>query len=378
MALWSRAGRLPGADEELTLVLPAGTTVRRRKVTVPRHALLEELLALPADIEVGPSLRAWSVAARLALELVARGRLSPTVNPSGHDVWRLGPFDPDDARRQAALAVVLPPEAHCHPLPGSGPLRLPSPTAIVRAFGDAVADIVPRTAAAAGGGHQAFAAEEPHPVGDAIDWFSAAAPGPGRTSVVLRLVPPADVDVELGPQGESESAPAPVAANVAAPLSSSGPEPEFYPGSEQDFSAELVLQSPDDPSLLVPVAKLWDAPDTVMSYFADAEDTLLLTLRRAARVWPALDRSSNRPGPIGSPLATTNATTCSAPWSTTWPPPGSGSSGPPSCWPRSRSRHPTPGPRVQTAHRAQTDLQPLGPPSRPERSPAVGWPWCGS
>jgi len=140
MALWSRAGRLPGADEELTLVLPAGTTVRRRKVTVPRHALLEELLALPADIEVGPSLRAWSVAARLALELVARGRLSPTVNPSGHDVWRLGPFDPDDARRQAALAVVLPlrPTAILSPgvarcasparRPSSGPSATPWPT----------------------------------------------------------------------------------------------------------------------------------------------------------------------------------------------------------------------------------------------------------
>ncbi|MDQ3306482.1 MAG: ATP-dependent helicase, partial [Actinomycetota bacterium] len=80
LALWHPSRTVAGADHELELSLPAGTQVRRRTVPVRRCALagaLDHLVDLPATAEVTPSLRAWSTAARLAVDLVARGRLLP-------------------------------------------------------------------------------------------------------------------------------------------------------------------------------------------------------------------------------------------------------------------------------------------------------------
>ncbi|KAA0232142.1 MAG: DEAD/DEAH box helicase [Actinobacteria bacterium] len=256
LALWSPEEELPGAGDELVLVLPAGSRVRRRAVPVRRVALrdvLDELLALPADAPVGASLRAWAVAVRLAVELVARGRLTPGVTPSGADTWRLGPLDPDDVRRQHQLAAALPASAHATPLEGSSVLRIPGAEASVAAFNDAVADLAPRTPAAPlACGHEAFATGAPRAVDGAADWFGSLGAGRARTTVTLRLEPPAD--------------------------------------AEGAFVAGLVLQSPDDPSLFVAAGELWDAPGAVLARFADAEETLLLTLRRAARVWPPLER----------------------------------------------------------------------------------------
>ena len=42
------------------------------------------------------SLAAWAVAARLGTDLVARGRLIPSISPGGFDTWRLGLLDPTD------------------------------------------------------------------------------------------------------------------------------------------------------------------------------------------------------------------------------------------------------------------------------------------
>ena len=256
LALWSATGGLPGADDEVTLILPAGTSVLRRDVSariVPLAELLDPLLSLPAAAPVGASIRAWSVAARLALELIARGRLTPGITALGNDGWQLGPLDPDDAARLASLADALPPEAHCLPVGSDPPLRMVSPAAAVRSFGDAVADLLVRTSAAPlVAGHDAFAATEPERVDGSLAWFAAINPAGGRTTITLRLEPP------------TEPADA--------------------------FEADLILQSPDDPSLWVPATDLWTAPEAVMSRFEGAEETLLLTLRRAARIWPPLGR----------------------------------------------------------------------------------------
>ncbi|MCP5033129.1 MAG: DEAD/DEAH box helicase [Actinomycetia bacterium] len=274
MALWSSGGRHPLADEELILALPATKVVRRRTVPVkivPLDEILIDLLTLPPHAPVGSSVRAWSVAARLALDLVARGRLTPDTTPDGHDTWRLGPLDPDDLRHQAELASALPPEAYCQPLDGS-PLRLADPIDMVRAFGDAIADLLPRTRGASQAvGQLTFATSEPQPVAANTDWFDESRPAQHDVAVTLRLCPP-DIVIDL------------VVDLDGSPASS---EPT---GHEEPFSAELVLQSADDPSLVLSAEDLWDAPDVVMARFADAEDAVLLTLRRAARIWPPLHR----------------------------------------------------------------------------------------
>ena len=256
LAFWSSAGRHDAADDEMLLVLPATKVVRRRLVPVKLVLLkdvLQELLTLPVGANVGSSIRAWSVVARLAVDLVARARLTPGITPNGYDTWRLGPLDPDDLRRQGELVMALPPEAYCRPLGSGSPLRLAGPGEMVRAFGDAVADLMPRTSAASrAAGHRAFAAIEPQPVGDCHDWFAHSGPARSDVTVTLRLSPPDD------------------------------PEGRFF--------ADLVLQSADDPSLMMTAEELWAAPDVVMARFIDAEDAVLLTLRRAARTWSPLNR----------------------------------------------------------------------------------------
>jgi superfamily II DNA or RNA helicase len=42
----------------------------------------------------------------LALHLVARGRLLPTVTDDGHDAWRVGPLDPSDVDRMRRLVIT--------------------------------------------------------------------------------------------------------------------------------------------------------------------------------------------------------------------------------------------------------------------------------
>jgi len=88
LALW-RKGSDEG-DTEVMLALPAGSTVRRRSVgsrAVPVDQALEALVDLAPVTNVSPSVRAWSVAARLAVDLLARGRILPSISPSGLDMW---------------------------------------------------------------------------------------------------------------------------------------------------------------------------------------------------------------------------------------------------------------------------------------------------
>jgi superfamily II DNA or RNA helicase len=259
-----------GGSDRLELVVPAGSTVRRRTVAVDRLTLREALpLLLTLDQDTAsPSLAAWAAAATAAVELVARGRLLPAVSGAGYGAWRVGPLDPDDARRLASLAAALPAEAHALPVPGSRPLHVASPSALLRAFLDAVADTLVRTAAATtASAAPAFATEEPLPVGDLAGWLAeAAAPASASATAGLRLTLPDDDD--------------------------------------QPFRALLQLRSTADPSLVVDVADLWDAPASVLSRFgADAERDLLLALRRGSRAWPPLAPVLRQAAPVVAELS---------------------------------------------------------------------------
>ena len=283
LALWPLAGGTEGRDaarrltpaDALELAVPAGTQIRRKTVAVHRVPLaeaLDALVELPAGAEVGRSVQAWAAAARIAVELVARGRLQPGVTPTGADTWRVGPLDPDDHRRRGELARALPPEAHAITLDGHRPARIGSAEAAVAAFADAVADLLPRTASApTAAGHGAFATGPISPdtgpndgddgtvtalgapfTGPAVDWLAGLRPSTDAVVVALRLEPPLD--------------------------------------EEDPFGAALQLQSATDPSLVLDAADLWTAPDVVLERFPDGETDLLLALRRGARTWPPLQR----------------------------------------------------------------------------------------
>ena len=251
-----------GADGSVDLVLPSSARLRRRTVParlVPVRDALPLLLDLPPTASA--SARMWSSAALSGLGLLARGRLQPALSDDGYGAWRAGPLDPSDRAWLAQLAKTMPPLAYALARAGT-PLRVPTPGSLVRAFWDALADAMVRTPAAAIEVREpAFAAIEPVRVEGPTAWLTeiAAADHAGAT-VVLRMQAPAEP-----------------------------PETDGDDDLLDGFSADLLMRSVADPSLLVDVADLWDAPVSVLTRLGSkAESDLLLGLRRGARAWPPL------------------------------------------------------------------------------------------
>ncbi|MER6925824.1 ATP-dependent helicase, partial [Streptomyces spiralis] len=189
VAFWDPAGevwhdeRPPGAPSghtELTVVGPHGRGVRRRTasaLSLPVDAALPHLVRARHDPAAHPATACWGAAALHALRLTARGRMLPGLTATGHDAWRAGPLDPDDIAHLCAIAAALPYEGHAVPLPGAGPLRLPEPEALLRAFLDAVADTLPRTPAAPHTSGRPFADRRPQHLPAARDWAAEVAAG---------------------------------------------------------------------------------------------------------------------------------------------------------------------------------------------------------
>lgn len=254
----------------IELVLPAGKSVRRRRVTA---ALLPTATALPLllDLEDTPattsSARIWSAVLTAGIGLIARGRLHPAVSSSGADTWRAGPLDPADHRLADELGAAMPPLAHAVPLASSGPLRVHSVEWLVRAAWDALADTLPRTSAAAtASGSVMFAATEATPATGLRSWLAEASAGlDGGASFALRI--------QLGDSIEPQS------------------------------RGALQITSTADPSLVVDAADLFSMPAAVLARFgADTERDLLLALRRGARAWRPIGSLLSQRVPDSLPL----------------------------------------------------------------------------
>jgi superfamily II DNA or RNA helicase len=264
LALWG-AGLGPdaplpdGLTNEVELVLPTSAMVRRRRVAarvVDLDRALPWLVGLPADADLSSSLSAWAAAAKLGAQLVARGRLLPAASPDGWDTWRVGPLDPADVERLAQLGAAFPPAGHALPVPGRGPLRMRTATALVRDFWDAIADCLVRSKAAHRTvAHPAFAtADDPVAVGELAEWLAVA-----DRAIDAGARPGLRLELPGGPDGE--------------------------------FRAVVQLRSIVDPSLVVDASHLWDAPEVVLTRMGESVDSdLFVALRRGARAWPPVGR----------------------------------------------------------------------------------------
>ncbi|WP_406259515.1 DEAD/DEAH box helicase [Streptomyces nigra] len=272
IAFWDpRGGPLPSPDGELTVVRPHGSTVRRRttpSLTLPLTEALPLLVRARHDPAAHPATACWGAAALHALGLTARGRLLPGLTPTGHDAWRAGPLDPDDITHLRAIAAALPPEGHAVPLPGPGPLRLPDPEALLRSFLDAVADTLPRTPAAPYAAGRPFAAREAQPLPTAQAWAAEVAAGMDagvRISLRLDLSAHALFDEDGG-------------------------------GSRNAGAAIVQVHSLADPTLVADAAALWSG-EADAAFGPRARVDAALAVRRAARVWPPLDRLAEQDAP---------------------------------------------------------------------------------
>ncbi|MFJ6298234.1 SNF2-related protein [Streptomyces griseoviridis] len=271
IAFWDpEDGPLPAEDTQLTVVRPHGAGVRRRTVpalTLPVAEALPLLARARRDPAAHPATACWGAATLHALRLTARGRLLPGLTAAGHDAWRAGPLEPDDIAHLRAVAAALPAEGHPVPLPGPGPLRLPDPEALVRAFLDAVADTLPRTPAAPYTCGLPFADRRPQRLPGAEDWAAEVAAGmDAGVRVSLRLDLSAhdlfDADEDVRGAG----------------------------------AAIVQVHSLADPTLVTDAATLWSGgADAVFGPRARVDAAL--AVRRAARVWPPLDRLTEQDVP---------------------------------------------------------------------------------
>ncbi|AYN38655.1 DEAD/DEAH box helicase [Streptomyces dangxiongensis] len=277
LAFWDPDGDpLPptaGTDaQELTVVRRHGAGVRRRQVPALTLSLAEALPLLVRarrDPAAHPATACWGAAALHALRLVARGRLLPGLTPGGHDAWRAGPLEPDDIDHLRAIAAALPPEGHAVPLPGPGALRLPEPEALVRAFLDAVADTLPRTPAAPCAAGRPFAAREPQALPGAHAWAAEVAAGmDAGVRISLRLDLSAYEVFDAGAHEDARAAGA----------------------------AIVQVHSLADPTLVADAAALW-AGEADTAFGPRARVDAALAVRRAARVWPPLDRLAQQDAP---------------------------------------------------------------------------------
>ena len=285
-ALWGNGS----GSAKLELVFPGGTYgIRKRLISADLIPLAE---ALPVLLGVDPgeqagrpmrrSVRVWAAAAAAGVGLVARGRLLPTVGAGDADVWRAGPLDPADLGWLRELAAAFPPTAHALAVPGSRPMRLRSPEALIRDLWDAIADLIarspaaPRTTASA-----AFADAEPTQVADLAEWLADTTDG---LAAGARL----GLRIEAGAtEGREE------------PDGAEGVDGiEGVDRGAPRFRLVLQLRSNADPSLIVDAASLWSQPETVLARFGrQAETDLLLALRRGAPVWPPLAEALQQASP---------------------------------------------------------------------------------
>ncbi|KOX09811.1 DEAD/DEAH box helicase [Streptomyces sp. NRRL B-3648] len=277
LAFWSPDGDpLPAgtgrAPEELTVVRRHGAGVRRHRVpalTLPLAEALPLLVRARRDPAAHPATACWGAAALHALRLAARGRLLPGLTPGGHDAWRAGPLEPDDIAHLRAVAAALPPEGHAVPLPGPGPLCLPEPEALVRSFLDAVADTLPRTPAAPHTAGRPYAAREPQALPGAHAWAAEVAAGmDAGVRISLRLDLSAYDVFDAG----------------------------AHEGTRSAGAAVVQVHSLADPTLVADAAALWTG-EADPAFGPRARVDAALAVRRAARVWPPLDRLAEQDVP---------------------------------------------------------------------------------
>jgi hypothetical protein len=234
MAFWG--AELPTGMGELgalDIVEAHEHEVRVRTVPAVRLPVAEAVPLLSRarrDRRAHPATAFWGAATVVALQLVARGRLQPTVSHDDYDAWRVGPLDPADQGRIGELVAAMPAGARAVPVPGRLPLELPDAQRLVEGFLDAVADGMPR-----GGSEAAFLAATPRRVPELRAWADGV-------SVSLRI--------------------------------------EF----DGRFRAVVQLHSVSDPGVVSDAAEVWAGAGR-----ARAQAQAVVALRRAARVWPALD-----------------------------------------------------------------------------------------
>ncbi|HMA94108.1 MAG TPA: DEAD/DEAH box helicase, partial [Polyangiaceae bacterium] len=302
--LWDSAPRIlqaignGGEPWSTTLFAPEGLR-ETAGLKLPLFDTVAKLVIVPAaEIEDLPgSVATWVLASKFAIDLVARERVIPTITRRKERIearWAAALASSDDAAKVVALAQSMPPAAHAIPVAGGA---VWAPDALLRAYVDAVIDTLVRTSrggpsllptsskreraktaretpvtwqerwrTALGGAQRSFETNgfaERSLVDDLARWSEPALGARDRLRACFRLELPAD-------DGEP-------------------------------FVLRFLLQSPDDPSLLVPASDVWKTKGRSLEKlgraFRDPQESLLEALGRASRLFAPLAGSLEQARP---------------------------------------------------------------------------------
>jgi superfamily II DNA or RNA helicase len=277
-----------GEPDQAVLVTPEGRChVNGRRL--PLFETMAMLAVVPAAaIEMLPaSMATWVLASKLAIELVARERIVPAITRRSGRIearWAAALSASEDAAKVASIARSMPPAAHAVPAARGGPLDVWAPDAVLRAYLDAVVDALVR---ASRGGPELLRASQSvkRKSGDSASasWdqrWRAALAGPQRSFETQGFAERSVVE-EL----ERWSEPALGARNrLRACFRLELPDADGDP-----FVLRFLLQSPDDPSLLVLASEVWKTKGRSLEKlgraFRDPQESLLEALGRAARLF---------------------------------------------------------------------------------------------
>jgi SNF2 family DNA or RNA helicase len=276
-------------------------------------------------VVVGESARFLAEACKLALELVARGRLRPALLRQGEQwVARWLPVTDDDAdaARVALLARCMPPLLRAE---GSRSPDGRRPDAVLGGLLGAIVDACgrelledhfgevaqSRSAGAVRAWLMALIARDPVVDGDPWElaalseqldkWWAAgrryAAQHMFRTC--FRLVSPGDSEgEETGEDGD----------RVLLELRAANGHP---PSDLEDrWRVEILLQAKDDPSVLVPANEVWARSERLSALghmLENPQERLLGGLGHALALWPDLEPPLHEPAPTGVELTAEQA-----------------------------------------------------------------------
>jgi superfamily II DNA or RNA helicase len=273
---------------------------------LPLFETMAQLAVVPAaEVEALPgSFATWVVASKLAMELVARERVVPTITRHAGRIearWAAALASGDDAAKVTAIAKSMPPAAHAVPVGADG---VWAPEALLRAYLDAVVDALLR---AAQGGPDL-------PKGNALSSAKVNASWDERWRTALGTS-----QRSFETEGFAERSVVDDLARWSAPALGARDRLracfrlELPVGDREPFTLRFLLQSPDDPSLLVPAAEAWNAKGRSLEKlgraFRDPQESLLEALSRASRLYPPLATSLAEARPESVALAPTTAWT---------------------------------------------------------------------
>ncbi len=282
-----------GKPSHAELVTPPGRRADISGQALPLLEALPLLAGVPTSslLELPPSVMVWCLASKLALNLVVRERIAPRIvsKPGGHEArWAAALSGAEDAAYVTALGRGMPPAAHAVPAAGKKDDEVWAPDSLLHAFLDAVADALARTDAEGSRGPRGA---KPRAGSWERYWLQALS-GPearfepeGFTQRTLLSDLEAWTEPVLGARDR-----------LRACFRLEPPEEEHDP-----FVLRFLLQSPDDPSLLIPAGEVWSEQGRSLSKlgraFRDPQESLLRALGLAARVFPPLGASLAEPTP---------------------------------------------------------------------------------